>query len=173
MSISDPGPVFLPLPADDELSPEAVAVRDAFLADHHGPLSNLDRTLLGSARVFQAYLAWYAVRDEAVPYLGERAIDLFSLAISRAFGASYPVAFFEHSLSARGDDPAAPVVTEAEGLLLEWGTAIGSNAGAIPADLTSRVEQTFQPKLRLALSAFAGQMVAVCVFTLVGQVPAE
>jgi hypothetical protein len=163
---------FLPFPSDDEFSPEAARAAAAFQAEHPGPLSNLDRTLLGSAPVFEAYLGWFRARDEVVPYLGERAVDLFSLAISRAYGAPYPVAFFRAQLTKNGDDPDAPHVTEAEALLLEWGAAIGGRS-PIPADLTSRIEETFQPKLRLALTAFAGQMVAVCVFTVVGQVPPE
>jgi hypothetical protein len=163
---------FLPLPSDDEFSPEAARAAAAFQAEHPTPLSNLDRTLLGSARVFEAYLGWFAARDEVVPYLGERAVDLFSLAICRSYGAPYPVAFFAHRLAASGDDPDAPHVTEAEQLLLDWGAAIGSGS-PVAAELTSRVEETFQPKLRLALTAFAGLMVSVCVFTVVGQVPAE
>ena len=163
---------FLPLPADDELSPESAAALAAFQVEHPGSPSDLDRTLLASAPVFEAYLGWFTVRDEVVPFVGERAVDLFSLAIARAAGAGYPVAHFERVLTAAGDDPADPVVTEAEGLLIEWGAAIG-RGGAVPAELTARVEQTFQPKLRLALVAFAGLMVSVCVFTTVGQIPAE
>lgn len=164
---------FLPLPADDEFSPRAAAALAAFQAEHPGPVSNFDRTLLGSARLFEAYLGWFAARDEVVPYLGERAVDLFSLSIARGFGAPYPVAFFEHTLASAGDDPAAPQVTEAEGTLLEWGAAIGANPTAIPTELTARVEQSFQPKLRLALVGFAGLMTSVCLFTVVGQVPAD
>ncbi len=163
---------FLPLPSDVEFSPEAARAAAAFQAEHPGPLSNLDRTLLGSAPIFDAYLGWFAARDEVVPYLGERAVDLLSLAISRAYDAPYPVSFFTKQLTASGDDPDAPHVTEAEALLLEWGAAIGSGS-AIPAELTARVEETFQPKLRLALTAFSGLMVSVCVFTVVGQVAPE
>jgi hypothetical protein len=169
--VSTAGASFLPFPADDELTPDAVAALAAFEAEHPGPLSNLDRTLLASATVFQAYLGWFAVRDEVVPYLGERAVDLFSLAIARAYPAPYPVAFFEQSLRATGDDPASPVVTEAESLLLQWGAAIGADPSTIPAELTERVAQTFQPRLRHALVAFAGLMSSVCLFTVVGQVP--
>lgn len=164
---------FLPVSSDDDLTPEASAAAAAFQIEHPGPLSNLDRTLLGSAPVFEAYRGWFAARDEVVPYLGERAVDLYALAISRAYGAAYPVAFYTAQLSAAGDDPEAPHVTEAEALLLEWGTAIGSGAPTIPAELSSRIEEAFQPKLRLALTAFAGLMVAVCVFTVVGQVEPE
>ncbi len=163
---------FLPLPSDDEFSPEAAAAAAAFQAEHPGPLSNLDRALLGSAPVFEAYLGWFMARDEVVPYLGERAVDLFSLAVSRAQHAPYPVGFFTARLTANGDDPDAPHVTEAEQLLLDWGAAIGS-ADGVADELSARVEETFQPKLRLALTAFAGLMIAVCVFTVVGQVPPE
>ncbi|MEO5920138.1 MAG: hypothetical protein ABIQ01_03250 [Pseudolysinimonas sp.] len=163
---------FLPFPSDDEFSPEAARAAAAFQAAHPGPISNFDRTLLGSASLFDAYLGWFTARDEVVPYLGERAVDLFALAISRAYGAPYPVAFFSAQLTASGDDPKAPHVTEAEALLLEWGAAIGAGA-PVPDELTARVEQTFQPKLRLALTGFAGLMVAVCLFTVVGQVPPE
>ena len=38
---------FLPFPSDDEFSPEAAAAAAAFQAEHPGPISNLDRTLLG------------------------------------------------------------------------------------------------------------------------------
>jgi hypothetical protein len=164
---------FLPLPSENELTSEAAAAAAAFRAAHPGPLSNLDRTLLGSAPVFEAYLGWFAVRDEVVPYLGERVVDLFSLAISEGYGAPYPAAFFRRTLVANGDDPDAPHVTEAEALLLEWGTALGSGAAAIPGELTARVEETFQAKLRLALTAYAGLTVAVCVFTAAGQIVPE
>ena len=61
---------FLPFPSDDEFSPEAARAAAAFQVEHPGPLSNLDRTLLGSAPVFDAYLGWFAARDEVVPTWG-------------------------------------------------------------------------------------------------------
>ena len=161
---------FLPFPADDEFSPESAAALAEFQRAHPGPLSNLDRTLLGSAEVFEAYLGWFRVRDEVVPFLGERAVDLFSLALCRGYGAAYPIAFFEKVL---GADAADPAVTEAEALLLRWGAALGERPTAVPAELTAQVEQTFQPRLRLALVAYAGLMAAVCLFTTVGQVPPD
>jgi hypothetical protein len=175
---------FLPLPSDDELSADAVAARNAFLDEHpgagkNGSINNLDRTLLSSPVAFGVYTGWFTLRDEVVPFLGERAVNLFSLAISEAFGAAYPAAFFRAELTASGDDPASfdgtgPQVTEAERLVIEWGTAIGGAGDSeLPPELVERVSQTFQPATRLALTGYAGMMVAVCVFTIVGQVPAE
>jgi len=164
---------FLALHSDDELTPDAAAAAQRFLASHPGPLSNLDRALLGSASVFAAYSAWFDLRDELIPYLGERAVNLFCFAISDGYAAHYPATFFRRELELSGDDPLDPQVTEAERLLIDWGRALGAGAASLAPELRDAVEQTFQPKLRLLLTAFAGLMVAVCVVTVVGQVPTE
>lgn len=161
---------FLSIPAVDELTPDARAAFDAFMDGDDGPPTTLDRALLASVPAFESYLGWFTMRDEIVPYLGERAFALFALSISRGFGAPYPVAFFESYLRDNGDDPDVPHVTEAEALLIEWGAAIGSHPTAIAPALAERMVDTFQPRLRHALTAFAGLMVARCVFTVVGQV---
>jgi len=165
--------VFLARPSDDELTPDAAQAAQQFLASHPGPLSNLDRTLLGSAAVFRSYTAWFELRDELIPFVGERAVNLFCFAISDGYPAPYPATFFRRELELTGDDPLDPQVTEAERLLIDWGRGLGAGAASIPADLADRIEQTFQPKLRLLLTAFAGLMVAVCVVTVVGQVPSD
>jgi hypothetical protein len=164
---------FLALPSDDELTPDAAEAAQRFLATHPGPLSNLDRTLLGSASVFASYIAWFELRDELIPFLGERAVNLFCFAISDGYPAPYPTTFFRRELELNGDDPLDPQVTEAERLLIDWGRALGAGAASVPAELAEQVEQTFQPKLRLLLTAFAGLMVAVCVVTVVGETPSE
>ena len=162
---------FLALNSDDELTPDAAAAAREFLATHPGPLSNLDRVLLGSASVFTSYTTWFALRDELIPFLGERPVNLFCFAISDSYPAPSPTTFFRRELELNGDDPLDPQVTEAERLLIDWGRALGAGAASTPAALRDAVEQTFQPKLRLLLTAFAGLMVAVCIVTVVGQVP--
>ena len=164
---------FLAPLGDDELTPDAAEAARQFLTAHAGPLSHLDRTLLGSTAAFKAYLGWFALRDELVPYLGERAVTLFSFAISDGYPAPYPAGFFRRELELSGDDPVDPQVTEAERLLIDWGRGLGADAASVSPELTARVEQTFQPRLRLLLTAFAGLMVAVCVFTVVGGVELE
>ena len=164
---------FLALQSDDELTPDAAEAAQRYLASHPGPLSNLDRTLLGSASVFTSYTAWFSLRDELIPFLGERAVNLFCYSISDGYPAPYPTTFFRRELELNGDDPLDPQVTEAERLLIDWGRALGAGAASVPPELMDRLEQTFQPKLRLLLTAFAGLMVAVCVVTVVGSVPNE
>jgi hypothetical protein len=164
---------FLPVPTDDELSHDAVAARNRFADEHPGPLSSLDRARLNNVTVFEAYARWFDVKDELEALVGERAVTLFSLALSRAVPAPYPTSFFEGELRDGGDDPINPQVTEAEALLLEWGRAVGADPSRVPADLVSRVEQTFKPATRAVLAGYAGLMFAVCIFSLVAGLEPE
>lgn len=160
---------FLPVPGDDELSSDAVAAADRHREAHPRALNDLDRALLTSVPVFEAYAGWFDVKDEAESLVGERAVTLFSLALARAVPAPYPTAFFEGVLRDGGDDPDAPQVTEAEALLLEWGRAVGADPSRVPADLLARVEATFKPATRAVLAGYAGLMFAVCVYSLIAQ----
>ncbi len=164
---------FLPVPSDGELSPDAVAAANRFTDEHPGPLSSLDRALLNNVTVFESYTRWFDVKEELEALVGERAVTLFSLALSRAVPAPYPSAFFENVLRDGGDDPVDPQVTEAEALLLEWGRAVGADPSRVPADLIARVEQTFKVSTRAVLAGYAGLMFAVCIYSLVAQLEPE
>lgn len=164
---------FLPVPSDDELSADAVAAANRFQDAHPGPLTGLDRALLTNVTVFEAYTRWFEVKDELESLVGERAVTLFSLALSRAVPAPYPTARFEAALRAGGDDPLSPQVTEAEGLLLAWGRAVGADPSRVPTDLTARVEATFKPTTRAVLAGYAGLLFAVCVYSLVAELDPE
>jgi hypothetical protein len=142
---------FLPVPSDAELSHDAVAARNRFADEHPGPLSTLDRALLNNVTVFEAYARWFDVKDELEALVGERAVTLFSLALSRAVPAPYPTAFFSG----------------------EWGRAVGADPSRVPAELVARVEQTFKPATRAVLAGYAGLMFAVCIFSLVAGLEPE
>jgi hypothetical protein len=160
---------FLPVPTDDELSADAVAAANRFRDEHPGSLTALDRALLTNVTVFEAYTRWFDVKDELEALVGERAVTLFSLALSRAVPAPYPTAFFEGVLRDGGDDPVNPEVTEAEALLLEWGRAVGADPSRVPADLIARVAGTFKESTRAVLAGYAGLMFAVCIYSLVAE----
>ena len=164
---------FLAIPSDDDLDPDARSAAESYLAEHPGPLSNLDRALLGNAVVFRAYTGWFDVRDELIPFLGERAVTLFSYAISDAHPAPYCAEFFRREIVESGDDPLDPQVTEAERLLIDWGRTIGAGPSAAKPELTDQVVATFSPPLRQLLVGFAGLMTAVCTFATVGELPIE
>jgi hypothetical protein len=164
---------FLPMLPDDELSPDAQAAAERQLNEHGGRITNMKRTLLGHVPSFDAYMEWYTLRDEIEPFIGERAVSLFSYAISDANDCLVCSVFFRKILIEAGDDPDNPQVTETEQLLLEWGRLIATKPGEIPAEFYARLESAFSPTLRLVLLAFAGQMVATNLINTVGKIPLD
>ncbi len=113
------------------------------------------------------------LREELIPFIGERAVTLFSYAISDAIDCQVCALHFRKSMVDNGEDPDNPDVTEAEQLLIDWGRLIGTTPGSIPDDFYSRLEATFSPHLRVLLVAFAGQLVALNLFATVGRVPVD
>jgi hypothetical protein len=167
------GRAFLPMLPDDELSPEALVAAQRQVELHGGRITNMKRTLLGHVPSFTAYMQWYTLKDELEPYIGERAVSLFSYAISDANDCLVCSVFFRRILIDSGDDPDNPTVTETEQLLLEWGRLIATASGDIPDAFYTRLEAAFSPALRVLLVAFAGQMVATNLVNIVGRVPLD
>ena len=97
----------------------------------------------------------YALRDELVPFIGERAVSLFSYAISDENDCLVCSVFFRRILIDNGEDPDNPQVTEAEQLLIDWGRWIVRDPGGIPDEFYGRLEEAFNPQLRVLLLAFA------------------
>ena len=164
---------FLPITNHDELDDAAKAASDGHVERYGGPISNLDATLLGHLPSFTAYEEWFTLRDALVPYIGERAVSLFCFAISDEYGSPICSAFFRKLLTDAGEDLDNPEVTETEQLLIDWGRLVVANPNGVPDEMYARLEQTFNPKLRTILVAFAGLMVAVNVFTTVGRIPVD
>lgn len=164
---------FLPITTYDELGPEGKAASDRQVRLHGGRITNMKATLLGHVPSFDAYMEWYTLRDELVPFIGERAVSLFSYAISDANDCLVCSVFFRRILIDNGEDPDDPQVTEAEQLLIDWGRLIAKQPDAIPAEVYERLEATFNPQLRVLLVAFAGQMIATNLFNMVGRVPLD
>ena len=164
---------FLPMLPDAELEAAAIAAADRQVANHGGRITNMKRTLLGHVPSFDAYMEWYTLKDELVPFIGERAVSLFCYAISDANDCLVCSVFFRRILIESGDDPDNPQVTETEQLLLEWGRQIAVDPNAIDPAFRARLEAAFSPKLRLILVAFAGLMVATNIFNSVARVPLD
>jgi hypothetical protein len=116
--------------------------------------------------------AWNTLRDELVPYIGERATSLFAYAIADE-SDSVITEVFRKVLVESGENVDDPQVTEAEQLLMDWGRLIAREPSAIPDEMYARLEASFNPKLRLILVAFAAQTIAAAVFTTVGRVPVD
>ena len=164
---------FLPITTYDELDDVAKAASDHQVEAHGGRITNMKATLLSHVPSFTAYMEWYTLRDALVPYIGERAVSLFSYAISDENDCLVCSVFFRRILIDNGEDPDNPQVTEAEQLLIDWGRLIASNPGGIPDEFYGRLESSFNPQLRVILLAFAGQMVATNLVNTVGRVPLD
>jgi hypothetical protein len=102
------------------------------------------------------------LRDEIVPFLGERAVTMFAFAVTDAVPGSEVAAPFRREIEDAGDDVLDPQVTEAERLLIDWGRIIGAGRRAEEPALAARVAETFRPRLRELLDAYAEALLQRC-----------
>jgi hypothetical protein len=164
---------FLPMTSPESLDPRAREASERQVELYGGRITNMKATLLSHVPSFTAYMQWYTLRDALVPYIGERAVSLFSYAISDANDCLVCSVYFRRILIDNGEDPDNPQVTEAEQLLIDWGRMIATDPGGIAPEFYARLEAAFNPQLRVILVAFAGQMVATNLFNTVGRVPLD
>lgn len=103
---------------------------------------------------------WETLREQIVPYVGERALSLLAFAVFDEADGFEGAAYFRESLRESGTDVDSPHVTESEELLIRWGRLFARDAEAIPADVRSEFERVFNPQLRALLVEFAALSVA-------------
>ena len=103
---------------------------------------------------------WETLRQEIVPYVGERALSLLAFAVFDEADGFEGAAYFRESLRASGTDVDSPEVTESEELLIRWGRLFARDAEGIPADVQAGFERVFNPQLREKLVQFAALTVA-------------
>ncbi len=101
----------------------------------HGRITNMKRTLLHSVPAFKAYMEWYTLRDLIVPFIGERALSLFSYAISNGNNCLICSLFFRKILVDSGEDPDNPKLNDVERLLMELGRQIAVDPHTITDDV--------------------------------------
>jgi hypothetical protein len=103
---------------------------------------------------------WETIREEIVPYVGERALSLLAFAIFDEADGFEGAAYFRELLRESGTDVDSPEVTESEGLLIRWGRLFARDSEGIPADVQADFERAFNPQLRELLVKFAALTVA-------------
>jgi hypothetical protein len=103
---------------------------------------------------------WETLRQEIVPYVGERALSLLAFAVFDEADGFEGAAYFRESLRESGTDVDSPEVTETEGLLIRWGRLFARDAEGIPADVEAEFGRSFNPQLRELLVQFAALTVA-------------
>lgn len=130
----------------------------------HGRVTNMKRTLGHSPIAFRALMEWYALRDEVMPFLGERRTHLFSHAISDQTDCLICSTFFRRILIEAGDNPDAPALDDVDRAVLEYGRQLGRDPNQVGDGLFARLAQALTHEQIVTLTAFGALMVATNVF---------
>ncbi|UCI06491.1 hypothetical protein [Mesorhizobium sp. B1-1-8] len=130
-----------------------------------GRMTNMKRILLHSPAAHRIYAEWFTLRDLLQPALDDRAIWLLSLAISETCRAEIPVTFFRRALIDSGLKPEEIKPSIDEALLIAFGKAVAADANAVPDEIWTALKARYDETQLVNLVAFAGIMVATCVFT--------
>ena len=163
---------FLPMTDYEKASPEAKIEYDDQIAKN-GRVTNMKRTLLHNVPAFKAYMQWYTLKDLIVPFIGERALSLYSYAISTANDCLICSTFFRKILIDSGDDPENPALSESERFLMDLGQAIGKNPHSIPQSLYDELQKRYSTEEIVLLFAFAGIMSATNLFNTIAKIPLD
>ncbi|EJM97836.1 hypothetical protein [Phyllobacterium sp. YR531] len=148
----------------DQASPEARAEHDLELK-LRGRMTNMKRVLLHSPVAHRIYAEWFTLRDLLRPVVSDRAIWLFSLAISEANKSAVPITFFRRALIDSGIDPDAISPDGDEALLTAFAAAIVADSNAIPEGIWQKLKAVYSESTIVNLVAFAGIMIATTIFT--------
>jgi alkylhydroperoxidase family enzyme len=130
----------------------------------HGRMTNMKRTLAHAPVALRALMEWYALRDEVVPFLGERLADVFSHAISSQTDCLICSTFFRRILIDRGEDPDALRLDERERLVVAFGRQLVTDANGISDELYAGLARHFDAAQIVTLTSFGALMVATNVF---------
>ena len=160
---------YIPMTEYDSSSDAVKAEYDDQIAKH-GRITNMKRTLLHNLPSFKAYMEWYTLYDELVPVLGERALSIFSYAISTGNDCLVCGSFFTKILEDSGEDVSCMELNEKEQLLLDLGTAIAADPHNIPQTMYDGLKSMFTDEQIVTIIAFAGIMYATNLFNTITKV---
>ncbi|NLT18824.1 MAG: hypothetical protein GXY10_05435 [Clostridiales bacterium] len=136
----------------------------------HGRITNMKRTLLNDPPSFKAYMEWYTLKDRLVPIIGERAVSLFSYAISNGNNCMICSLFFRKILVDSGEDLDNPTLSPEEKLLMELGRRIAVDPHNIDENIYEELSERYTDQERTLIIAFAGIMYATNLFNTVAKV---
>jgi alkylhydroperoxidase family enzyme len=147
----------------DNATPEQLAAHDDGVG-RYGRMTNMKRTLLHSLPAYRALMEWYPLRDEVVPFLGERLTDIFTYAISAQTDCLICSTYFRRHLIDSGEDPDALQLDAREQLVVDFGRALATNKAFVPQELYGRLAEEFSREQIVTLTTFGAMMVATNVF---------
>ena len=139
----------------------------------HGRITNMKRTLLHDVQAFKTYMDWYTLYDELKPTFGDRALTIFSHAISTGNDCLICGTFFRKILIDAGEDPANLTLNETEQLLFDFGLQITKHPHSIDKEIYDKLRARYDDRQLVQLIAFAGIMYATNLFNTVAKVPLD
>ncbi len=158
---------------DYETSSEEVKREYEDQISKHGRITNMKRTLLHDVQSFKTYMDWYTLYDQLVPVFGNRALQIFSYAISTGNDCLICGLFFTKILKDNGEDLENLQVNETEQLLIDFGVAITKDPHNIPDEIYDKLRAKYSDEVLVQLIAFAGIMYATNLFNTVARVPLD
>jgi alkylhydroperoxidase family enzyme len=151
-----------PLP-ESEASPEVRAELERQRAVS-GRVTNLKATLAHSGVALRALLQLQPLREEVRRFLSDREADLFAHAISTQTDCLICSTFFRKRLIESGHDPERPVLDSREQILIDYGRQLARDPNRVVDELFGRLAELFRPSEVVALTAFAGLLIATNLF---------
>ena len=163
---------FIPM-TEYESADEAVRREYDDQIAKHGRITNMKRTLLHDVQSFKTYMDWYTLYDELRPTFGDRALQIFSYAISTGNDCLICGLFFRKILVDAGEDPENLQLDETEKLLLDFGVQITKHPHSIDSAIYDKLREKYSDTVLVQLIAFAGIMYATNLFNTVAKVPLD
>jgi alkylhydroperoxidase family enzyme len=148
---------------DTDASFESRAAMDG-IRTAHGRVTNMKRTLARSPVALHALMTWYDLRDEVVPFLGDRLTTLFAHSISAGTDCLICSTFFRRLLIDSGEDPEALRLDDWEQTVVDFGRQLAADPNRVSDQLFDRLAARLNPDQIVALTAFGGLMVATNLF---------
>jgi len=128
------------------------------------PLNNLTRILAHSRLSLDVYMQWQPLYREVSSIIGFRAAYLYAFVISETVESTFYCDLFRGIILDNGDDPDNLELSEIDQDLLSFCTEIAENNGHIAEITYDRLRGQYTDKELVTLVAFAGQMIAACIF---------
>ncbi|HEX2947908.1 MAG TPA: hypothetical protein VHT96_18370 [Clostridia bacterium] len=148
------------LPVEYENASDAAREQFDDQIGKHGRITNMKRTLLHSLPAFHALMEWYPLRDEVSGFIGDRGVNYFCYAISSQNDCLICSTFFRRILVEAGEDPDAPVFSEEEQTLVDFGRCCVTEPARVDDELYGRLKKLYSDEQIVSLTAFAGLMIA-------------
>ena len=139
----------------------------------HGRITNMKRTMLHDVQTFKTYMDWYTMYDALKPVFGDRALSIFSYAISTGNDCLICGTFFRKILIDNGENLEHLELNETEQLLLDFGVQITKRPHAIDEEIYQKLRATYDDRVLTQLVGFAGMMYATNLFNTVARVPLD